>query len=165
MSAVSAAHPTLPLPSYVRVTNLANNRSIVVRVNDRGPYAHDRVIDVSVKTAELLGFHGRGVARVKVEYVGRAPLAGSDDRKLVATLRDGVPAQAPVQVAASDEEVPAEIIAVQIRKQGYECTNAQSAKRDPQASKPDEPVWILTCDNATYRVRLVGNMADHVEKL
>lgn len=109
MSAVSAAHPTLPLPSYVRVTNLANNRSIVVRVNDRGPYAHDRVIDVSVKTAELLGFHGRGVARVKVEYVGRAPLAGSDDRKLVATLRDGVPAQAPVQVASGQPLAPAKL--------------------------------------------------------
>lgn len=89
MHSISAAHPTLPLPSYVRVTNLVNNRSIVVRVNDRGPYARDRLIDVSVKTAELLGFHGHGVTRVKVEYVGRAPLQGSDDRKLIATLREG----------------------------------------------------------------------------
>ena len=64
MTSISAAHPTLPLPSYVRVTNLANNRSIVVRVNDRGPYARDRLIDVSVKTAELLGFYGHGIARV-----------------------------------------------------------------------------------------------------
>ena len=95
MNSISAAHPTLPLPSYVRVTNLANNRSIVVRVNDRGPYVGDRVIDVSVKTAELLGFYGHGVARVKVDYVGRAPLNGSDDRKLIATLREGGPAQLP----------------------------------------------------------------------
>lgn len=100
MTAISAAHPTLPLPSYVRVTNLANNRSIVVRVNDRGPYARDRLIDVSVKTAELLGFYGHGVTRVKVDYVGRAPLPGSDDRKLIATLREGGPAQLPVQVAS-----------------------------------------------------------------
>jgi rare lipoprotein A len=100
MTAISAAHPTLPLPSYVRVTNLANNRSIVVRVNDRGPYARDRLIDVSVKTAELLGFHGHGVTRVKVDYVGRAPLTGSDDRKLIATLREGAPAQLPVQLAS-----------------------------------------------------------------
>jgi rare lipoprotein A len=100
MTAISAAHPTLPLPSYVRVTNLANNRSIVVRVNDRGPYARDRLIDVSVKTAELLGFYGHGVARVKVDYIGRAPLQGSDDRKLVATLREGGPAQLPVQLAS-----------------------------------------------------------------
>jgi peptidoglycan lytic transglycosylase len=101
MHAISAAHPTLPLPSYVRVTNLANSRSIVVRVNDRGPYAANRLIDVSVKTAELLGFYGHGVTRVKVEYVGRAPLQGSDDRKLIATLRDGSPATTPVQVVSS----------------------------------------------------------------
>ncbi|MFY9684967.1 MAG: septal ring lytic transglycosylase RlpA family protein, partial [Pseudolabrys sp.] len=108
MTSISAAHPTLPLPSYVRVTNLANNRSIVVRVNDRGPYAGDRVIDVSVKTAQLLGFHGHGVARVKVDYVGRAPLTGSDDRKLIATLREGGPAQLPVQVASGGKPfVPA----------------------------------------------------------
>jgi rare lipoprotein A len=107
MNSISAAHPTLPLPSYVRVTNLANSRSIVVRVNDRGPYARDRLIDVSVKTAELLGFYGHGVSRVKVEYVGRAPLQGSDDRKLIATLREGSPAMPPVQVAASKLFAPA----------------------------------------------------------
>jgi rare lipoprotein A len=106
MKAISAAHPTLPLPSYVRVTNLANGRSIVVRVNDRGPYAHDRLIDVSVKTAELLGFYGHGVARVQVEYVGRAPLEGSDDHKLMATLREGSPAVAPVQVASNKRFAP-----------------------------------------------------------
>ena len=106
--AISAAHPTLPLPSYVRVTNLSNRRSIVVRVNDRGPYVGDRVIDLSVQTAKLLGFYGHGLARVKVEYVGRAPLEGSDDRKLMATLREGVPAAAPVvQVAANKPFVPA----------------------------------------------------------
>jgi len=107
MTAISAAHPTLPLPSYVRVTNLANNRSIVVRVNDRGPYARDRLIDVSVKTAELLGFQGHGVTRVRVDYVGRAPLTGSDDRKLVATLREGAPAQLPVQLASGESFAPA----------------------------------------------------------
>ena len=107
MNSISAAHPTLPLPSYVRVTNLSNRRSIVVRVNDRGPYARDRLIDVSVKTAELLGFYGHGVTRVKVEYVGRAPLQGSDDRKLIATLREGSPATAPLQVASSKPFAPA----------------------------------------------------------
>jgi hypothetical protein len=83
-------------------------------------------------------------------------------------MTSGVPdAQAEVQQVAqlADDEVPPDIIAVQIRKQGYTCTNPQSAKRDPQASKPDEPVWILKCDNATYRVRLVGDMADKVEKM
>src|SRR4051812_7068853 len=78
MHSISAAHPTLPMPCYARVTNLANKKSIVVRVNDRGPYAGNRVIDVSVRAAKLLGFHDRGVARVRVEYVGRAALEGSD---------------------------------------------------------------------------------------
>jgi rare lipoprotein A len=107
MHSISAAHPTLPLPSYVRVTNLSNSRSIVVRVNDRGPYARDRLIDVSVKTAELLGFYGHGVTRVKVEYVGRAPLQGSDDRKLVATLREGTQTPSVLQLASSKPFAPA----------------------------------------------------------
>jgi rare lipoprotein A len=106
MNAITAAHPTLPLPSYVRVTNLSNQRSIVVRVNDRGPYVGNRVIDLSVRTAKLLDFYGQGTAKVKVEYVGRAPLAGSDDRKLEATLREGVPATG-VQVASAQGFVPA----------------------------------------------------------
>jgi rare lipoprotein A len=121
MNSISAAHPTLPLPSYVRVTNLANHRSIVVRVNDRGPYVGNRVIDLSVKTAQLLGFYGHGIAKVKVDYVGRAPIAGSDDRKLMATLRDGSgtaiaaalpaeapqPARAPIRVASAESFAPA----------------------------------------------------------
>lgn len=103
MHAISAAHPTLPMPSYVRVTNVANRRSLIVRVNDRGPYHGNRVIDLSGKAADLLGFRGRGVARVRVEYVGPASLEGSDDRVLMATLREGSPAPAPalVRVAAA----------------------------------------------------------------
>ncbi len=99
---IAAAHPTLPLPSYVRVTNLENRSSMIVRVNDRGPYHAGRVMDVSEETAEALGFHRRGTARVRVEYVGKASLSGSDDRKLLATLRtDGQPAtgRSPVMMA------------------------------------------------------------------
>jgi rare lipoprotein A len=98
MNSLSAAHPTLPMPSYVRVTSLANSKSIIVRVNDRGPYHSNRIIDLSAKTAHLLGFHGNGVAHVQVEYVGRAPLDGSDDAILEATLRSGQPAPAPSMV-------------------------------------------------------------------
>src|SRR5436309_8467681 len=108
MHGISAAHPTLPMPCYVRVTNLANQRSLIVRVNDRGPYAANREIDLSGKAAELLGFRGNGLARVRVEYVGRAPLEGSDDRILMATLREGSPAPAPssVMVASAKPFVP-----------------------------------------------------------
>jgi rare lipoprotein A len=108
MNSISAAHPTLPMPCYVRVTNLANQRSLIVRVNDRGPYHGDREIDVSGKAAELLGFADRGIARVRVEYVGRAPLEGSDDHRLMATLRQGEPAPAPsgVMVASAKPFLP-----------------------------------------------------------
>lgn len=101
-NAITAAHPTLPLPSYVRVTNLNNHRSIMVRVNDRGPYVGNRLIDLSRKTAQLLGFYGHGVTKVKVDYVGRAPLAGSDDRILTASLREGKPAEMPIQTASNN---------------------------------------------------------------
>jgi rare lipoprotein A len=95
MNGISAAHPTLPMPSYLRVTNLANGRSIIVRVNDRGPYARERVVDVSIGAAKALDFYGQGLTRVRIEYVGRAPLTGSDDRMLLATLRQGSPAPVP----------------------------------------------------------------------
>ena len=69
MHALTAAHKTLPLPSIVRVTNLENGRSLVVRVNDRGPYARNRIIDVSKRVAQLLGFLEQGTAKVRVEVL------------------------------------------------------------------------------------------------
>jgi rare lipoprotein A len=87
MERLSAAHPTLPLPVYAQVTNLANGRTIIVRVNDRGPYARDRIIDLSRRSAELLGFRSNGTADVRVRYLGRAPLSGDDsyERRYVAS--------------------------------------------------------------------------------
>jgi rare lipoprotein A len=109
MHSLSAAHPTLPMPCYARVTNLANRRSVIVRVNDRGPYHASREIDLSGKAAEVLGFRDHGLARVRVEYVGQAPLEGSDDRMLLATLREGAPAPVPsgIMVASNRPFVPA----------------------------------------------------------
>jgi len=76
--ALTAAHPTLPMPSYVYVTNVENGRTLLLRVNDRGPYAHDRILDLSQAAARLLGTERQGVARVRVVYAGRAPLDGND---------------------------------------------------------------------------------------
>ena len=70
MNDVTAAHPTLPLPSRVRVTNLENGRQLVLRVNDRGPFIDGRLIDVSRRAAQLLGFYREGLAEVRVEYLG-----------------------------------------------------------------------------------------------
>jgi rare lipoprotein A len=72
--ALSAAHRTLPMPVNVRVTNLDNGRSLVVRVNDRGPFAKGRIIDLSERAAKLLGFYAQGTARVRVTYVSRGDL-------------------------------------------------------------------------------------------
>ena len=86
MRAITAAHRTLPLPSIVKVTNLENGRSIIARVNDRGPYVKNRIIDVSQKGAELLGYRNKGTARVRVEILAKESKAIkeamlSDDNK------------------------------------------------------------------------------------
>ena len=82
MNVLSAAHRTLPLPSVVRVTNLENGRSIVLRVNDRGPFSRGRIIDVSRRAAQLLGFHRMGTARVRVQIM-------SDESRVLAARLKG----------------------------------------------------------------------------
>jgi rare lipoprotein A len=89
MTHLTAAHPTMPLPSYARVTNMKNGASVMVRVNDRGPYAHGRIIDLSRRAAEMLDYTHSGIAEVRVDYVGRAPLDGHDDEYLLASYRPG----------------------------------------------------------------------------
>ena len=87
MAELTAAHPTLPLPSYARVTNVANNRSVVVRINDRGPFAKGRIIDLSAAAADMLDYKHAGTAKVKVEYVGRARMDGHDRQMLLSSYR------------------------------------------------------------------------------
>ena len=87
MNALSAAHPTMPLPSYARVTNQKNGSSVIVRVNDRGPYHGGRIMDLSKRAAELLDYTHSGTARVDVEYIGPAPVDGNDDQYLMASYR------------------------------------------------------------------------------
>jgi len=89
MTHLTAAHPTMPLPSYARVTNLKTGSSVIVRVNDRGPYHEGRIIDVSERAAQMLDYANTGTAQVKVEYVGRAPLDGNDDQYLMASYHPG----------------------------------------------------------------------------
>lgn len=86
-NALTAAHTTMPLPSYARVTNLKNGRSMIVRVNDRGPFHDKRTIDLSERVAEMLDMKHKGVGKVKVEYVGPARLDGQDEAFLLASYR------------------------------------------------------------------------------
>ncbi len=75
MQALTAAHPTLPLGSFVRVTNLRNGRAVVVRINDRGPVVEGRIIDLSYYTARVLGFEGRGLQKVRLDVVRPTTMA------------------------------------------------------------------------------------------
>lgn len=111
MHALTAAHPTLPLPSYAYVTNLSTGRTILVRVNDRGPYVSDRIIDLSHASARALGYESQGRAPVRVRYAGRAPLNGDDrrERQYLASqpwYRGGAPAVASVAPPDAPIDVP-----------------------------------------------------------
>ncbi|PKU23211.1 septal ring lytic transglycosylase RlpA family protein [Telmatospirillum siberiense] len=99
---VTAAHRTLPLPSFVRVTNLDNGRSLVVRVNDRGPFAHSRILDLSRRAAQLLGMEQQGTARVKVEIMA------DESRALAMRLKSKT--DEPQVAAAPRETVQAETL-------------------------------------------------------
>lgn len=106
MHALTAAHPTLPLPSYAWVTNQSNGRTVLVRINDRGPYARDRVIDLSRTAARELGYEGNGTAQVRVRYAGPAPLDGNDARERQVLAH--APWRRGPQLAARDEVRPAQ---------------------------------------------------------
>ncbi len=107
---LSAAHPTLPLPSFVRVTNLENGKSLKVRVNDRGPFVGDRLIDMSQAAARELGFEDQGLARVRVEFLELATARGtpprpsqSSSRTVAASRAKSLPATTPTNDACWDE--------------------------------------------------------------
>ncbi|MBO6639018.1 MAG: septal ring lytic transglycosylase RlpA family protein [Roseitalea sp.] len=105
MNHLTAAHKTMPLPSYARVTNRANGRSVVVRVNDRGPFSNNRVIDLSKRAAYMLDYISAGTAEVKVEYLGPAPLHGQDDEFLIASFR-GAPTMGTPRGGGGNRDLP-----------------------------------------------------------
>lgn len=98
--AMTAAHPTLPIPSLVRVTNLENGKTVVVRLNDRGPFVDDRIIDLSKAAGAALDLHGKGTAKVRVQYVGPAPAEANAAPVQPATQQLAVRAQDLAPVAA-----------------------------------------------------------------
>lgn len=109
MNTISAAHRTLPLPSMVRVTNLENGRALNVRVNDRGPFARGRIIDVSRRAAQLLGFERKGTAMVRVEILAEESIAmarGMDGRAVAASGGHPAPSAAPRMSVVSAELPP-----------------------------------------------------------
>lgn len=114
-NALTAAHKTLPMPSIVRVTNTENGRSIIVRVNDRGPYAHGRIIDMSKRGAELLGFKNNGIAKVRVEVL-------EDESRHVAELAKAGKSTRGIEVA--------------MNKKSYKLPKTQAAPRPVAVTQP-----------------------------
>lgn len=133
MNRLTAAHPTLPLPSLVRVTNLRNGRQAVLRVNDRGPFARGRVIDLSRAAAETLGTRAAGLAPVRVEYLGEATMGE-------AIVRLGEPeAYANGRYASRVEPLPAGAAAGTVRtriEEGEELPRTADRSRVKGAVAP-----------------------------
>jgi rare lipoprotein A len=129
--ALTAAHPTLPIPSLVQVTNLENGREIIVRVNDRGPFVGDRLIDLSRRSAEVLGFENAGQARVHVRYLGPAPRRVNPDGSMAPASSTSPPATPAPTRDEQAEEGPLSLLP------------AQSAPDDAYAPPPPPPAPAL----------------------
>ena len=173
---LSAAHTTLPLPSYARVTNLENGRAIVVRVNDRGPFVDDRIIDLSKRSADVLDVRRKGTAKVRVQYLGPAPLddkgthLASMNRGTAVMVADSTPAPKP---RAAPEKVP-ELATASLgghqaagRDEGFyvqvgsfsDPSNAGRAQANVAAVGPVETTPVDMDIGRFYRVR-VGPLGD-----
>jgi rare lipoprotein A len=133
---LTAAHKTLPLPSLARVTNLENGKSIVVRVNDRGPFSGARIIDVSQRCAQLLGFETQGTAKVRVQVL-------SDESKAIADAmrRYGRPADAssppPVQLASAEPQNTPSLVAAPVQTETLKpIQSTAETRRELMATKP-----------------------------
>jgi rare lipoprotein A len=173
---LTAAHPTLPMPVNVRVTNLDNGRSLVLRVNDRGPFAKGRIIDVSARAAELLGFYEKGTARVRVTYLARADLpAGRSDATtaIAAVAAPGRPVQVasldPVQVAprrsvpraSNMDESPADTTVQDLPPVMRQSEAPDSAdSRDPDSSGPHYYVQAGAFSQRENAERLKDRLSD-----
>lgn len=152
MTALSAAHPTMPLPSYARVTNVKNGSSVIVRVNDRGPYHGGRIMDLSQRAAELLDYTHSGTAKIDVEYIGPAPVDGNDDEYLMASYRpagggadpsDGLPSG--VMLASSEPDMVAPVALVGATPSGGEAVAFPGAMTDsaPTAAPTEGAMPVL----------------------
>jgi rare lipoprotein A len=175
MNDITAAHATLPLPSYAKVTNLENGREVIVRINDRGPFVGTRIIDLSKRSAEILGYKNKGMAKVRVQYIGPAPLNDNGNhliamnrelsrgtplrQMIVAANGDDVRIPAPVQVAAVEE--PPTVTALESKRDYFvqvgsfsDPENAVRAREDVAGLGPVEIQELEGSAGLLYRVRL-----------
>ena len=142
MNDLTAAHPTLPLPSIVRVTNLDNGRSIVVRVNDRGPYVRGRIIDLSRRAAQLVGMIGTGTAKVRVQILP------DESRQAVLLAQQGeIPSAERIASAVPTEKVTAETLVPPPGVQAAPGPTTTAAPAWP-AQPPPAPVVVASAQAA-----------------
>lgn len=149
MNRLTAAHPTLPLPSYVKVTNTENGRHVVVRVNDRGPFVGTRMIDMSKRAAVALGFKGQGMAPVRVQLIGTAPLHdnGTHLAAMNEELQRGTPLRRMI-AAASGERANVQVASAEPEPEAAETeTETVVAYRPPEEN---EPTSDFDADEAYY---------------
>jgi rare lipoprotein A len=143
-NALTAAHRTLPMPVNVRVTNLENGKSLVVRVNDRGPFARGRIIDLSRRAAELLDVVQNGTARVRVTYLGRADLGA------------GAPPETPPEIASALPAAPSGKVDSSALAILPGATVAPPAKVETLPAPPPPPPVQVTANQPTGQVTRVA---------
>lgn len=157
MYAMTAAHKTLPLPSYVRVTNVDNHRSVVVRVNDRGPFHANRIIDLSYAAAKKLGITPHGTGRVELTYIDPRQ---RPRRTRVAAIKNKVPIQ--THAAAADKSGPTGRLYLQVGAFAERANAEQLRKRVADVLNSGEINTGYNIENKLYRVR-IGPLANMEE--
>ena len=166
---VTAAHPTLPLPSLVRVVNLQNRRELVVRVNDRGPFVDDRLIDLSQEAARQLGFEGQGLAPVRVQFVSLADAKGAPPQPTIhhvqATASGPASEPAPqlvataaaqchgpfIQVGAFAEQARAQRVMAELHALQPRASDRGTTRRGSSGAGPARP--DPRCDDSVFDAR------------
>ena len=172
MHAMSAAHKTLPMPTMVRVTNLNDGRSIVVRVNDRGPFVKNRIIDLSYAAARALGYDNEGTAPVRVEALGQRTMTASNNTPAVRPAPKAIilPSPTPV-IPKSRTSPPVATIKHAVRRgEMYiqlgafsSVANANRLKSQLQSDYPTVDIYSINGGySEIYRVR-IGPLDDEME--
>jgi len=151
--AMTAAHKTLPLPSYVRVTNLANNKTAIVRVNDRGPFHQGRIIDLSYSAAYKLGIFPAGTGRVKVELITSPAMDGQNSFGIPMAKDDRIPYQPVTPVARPTTPVAAPRPATTVVR-----AQPNSAVHQPTLADPAHACYIqLVASSNLQNIQQLGN--------
>jgi rare lipoprotein A len=169
MFAMTAAHTTLPIPSYVRVTRVSDGRSVIVRVNDRGPFLHNRVIDLSYAAAHRLGMVGQGSAEVVVQRITPEQIRAGTwaNESYASTAPQNVAAPTtptPVVTQAASTAMANQPVFLQIGAFSQEANARALAARAASSMPGNLPIEIDQAPNQIYRVR-IGPFANRAQAI